>query len=117
MKKENNKGYKVLFTEEFELCLDKIQQFFFEQGEDTLQWWYSREDEIIEYIESHLAENPYMGKPVEDGSFKGLRKITYGKSRHVMLNYMIFYAVHESDKYVDVINILPSRTKRKRVEK
>lgn len=116
MKKENIK-YKVLFTEEFELCLDEIQQFFSEQGEETLQWWYLREDEIIEYIETHLTENPFIGMSVERGSFKGLRRMTFGKSRHVMLNYIIYYAVHESDGYVDVINILPSRTKRKRVEK
>lgn len=43
MKKENIK-YKVLFTEEFDLCLDNIQQFFSEQGEETLQWWYLREE-------------------------------------------------------------------------
>lgn len=42
MKKENNKNYKVLFTEEFGLCLDKIQQFFSEQGEESLEWWYSK---------------------------------------------------------------------------
>lgn len=115
MKKENE--YKVLFTEEFDLCLDNIQQFFFEQGEETLLWWYAREDEIIEYIETHLSENPIMGKSVENGSFKGLRRITYGKGRHVMLNYIIYYTVHEKDGYVDVINILPSRTKRSRVKK
>ena len=116
-KEENNKDYKVLFTEEFELCLDNIEQFFSEQGEETLQWWYLREDEIIEYIESHLSKNPFIGKPVESGSFKGLRRIIYGKSRHMMLNYIMYYAVHESDGYLDVINILPSRTKRKRVKK
>ncbi|MCR2823797.1 type II toxin-antitoxin system RelE/ParE family toxin [Lederbergia panacisoli] len=117
MRKENYKAYKVLFTQEFEFCLDNVQQFFSEQGEETLHWWYLREDEIIEYIETHLSENPFIGKLVESGSFKGLRRITYGKSRHVMLNYIIYYAVHESDGYVDVINILPSRTKRKRVTK
>ncbi|GAA0319125.1 hypothetical protein GCM10008967_07070 [Bacillus carboniphilus] len=85
MKKENKK-YTVLFTEEFSLCLDYFQQFFSEQGEETLQWWYSKEDEIIDYIESYLSNNPFMGKPIEDGTFKGLRRITYGKSRHVMLN-------------------------------
>ncbi len=49
--------------------------------------------------------------------FKGLRRLIYGKSRHKMLNYVIYYAVHENDGYVDVINILPSRTKRKRIRK
>lgn len=48
---------------------------------------------------------------VEEGSFKGLRCITYGKSRHRMLNYMVFYyVVHENDEDIDVINILPSRS-------
>ena len=117
MRKENNTEFKVLFTEEFGLCLDNIQQFFTEQDEETLQWWYAREDEIIDYIESHLSKNPFIGKLVDNGSYKGLRRITYGKSRHVMLNYIIYYAVYESDGYVDVINILPSRTKRKRVTK
>lgn len=69
MKKENINRYKVLFTKEVELCLDKIQQFFSEQGEEALQWWYSKEDEIIEYIENHLSENPFMGKSIEIGSF------------------------------------------------
>ncbi|WEG13404.1 type II toxin-antitoxin system RelE/ParE family toxin [Pullulanibacillus sp. KACC 23026] len=117
MKKENYKGFKVLFTEEFEWCLDKIQRFFSEQGEETLRWWYSREDEIIEYIETNLSENPFIGREVERGSFKGLRRMTYGKSKHVMLNYIIYYAVFEKDGYVDVINILPSRTERKRIRK
>lgn len=57
-----------------------------------------------------------MGIAVTSGSFKGLRRITYGKGRHIMLNYIIYYAAHESDGYVDVINILPSRSKRKRVK-
>lgn len=80
-----------------------------ERGEETLQWWYLQEDKIIEYIEIHFSENLFIGKAVESGSFKGLRRIVYGKSRH--------YAVHEKDRYVDIINILPSRTKRKRVTK
>jgi hypothetical protein len=116
MQKENSNHYKVLFTEEFELCLDKIQQFFSEQGEDTLEWWFLKEDEIIDYIESNLSQRPYMGQAVESGSFKGLRRMTYGKSTHIMLNYIIYYAVHENDGYIDVINILPSRSKRKRIK-
>ena len=116
MKKENSNQYKVLFTEEFELCLDNIQQFFSEQGEDTLKWWFSKEDEIIDFIESNLSQSPYMGLAVESGSFRGLRRITYGKSRYVMLNYIIYYAVHENDGYIDVINILPSRANRKRIK-
>lgn len=114
---ENKKNYKVLFTEEFELCLDKIQEFFSEQGIETMHWWYTKEDVIIDYIESHLSENPFIGHSVESGSFQGLRRIAYGKSRHKMLNYIVYYAVHENDGYVDVINILPSRTKRKRLKK
>ncbi|WP_227938988.1 type II toxin-antitoxin system RelE/ParE family toxin [Alkalihalobacillus deserti] len=79
-----------------------------------MKWWFSKEDEIIDHIEVTLSRNPFIGKSVESGSFEGLRRITYGKSRHIMLNYIIYYAVHESDGYVDVINILPSRTQRKR---
>lgn len=51
----------------------------------------------------------------EQGDFKGLRCLTYGKGRHRMLNYMVFYAVHENDEDIDVINILPSRSKRNRI--
>lgn len=52
----------------------------------------------------------------EQGAFKGLRCLTYGKSRHRMLNYVVFYMVYEYDKVIDVINILPSRSKQKRVK-
>ena len=61
-----------------------------EQGEESLQWWYLREDEIINYNDTHLSENPFMDKSVESGRFKGLRRITYGETRHVMLNYIIY---------------------------
>lgn len=115
MTKENSNHYIVLFTEEFEMCLDNIQQFFFEQGEEPLQWWFFKEDEIIDYIEKTLSTTPFAGKSVESGSFKGLRRITYGRSRHVILNYIIYYAVHENEGYIDVINILPSRSQRKRI--
>lgn len=91
--------------------------FFAEQGQEPLQWWYAKEMEIIDYIEGLLASKPYAGLAVERGSFKGLRRITYGRSKHVFLNYLIYYAVHEQDRVVDVINILPARTKRKRVTK
>lgn len=117
MKRGNKVPFEVRFTEEFDICLEKIQEFFSEQGEETLQWWYSKEDEIIDYIESHLSENAFVGSAVETGDFKGLRKLTYGKSRHTMLNYIIYYAVHENDGFIDVINILPSRTKRERVKR
>ncbi|OIJ10866.1 hypothetical protein BKP35_13085 [Anaerobacillus arseniciselenatis] len=95
--------------------MDKIQQFFSNQSEETLKWWFSKEDEIIDYIELSLSKNPFMGQVVEKGNFKGLRRITYGKSKHIMLNYIIYYSVHENDGFVDVINILPSRSQRKRV--
>lgn len=117
MKKENNLCYLVIFTDEFDLCLDRIQEFFAGQGYDTLQWWYAKENQIIDYIEHLLSHNPFIGRLVERGSFKGLRRITYGKSKHKMLNYLIYYAAHENDRVVDIINILPSRTKRKRVKK
>ncbi len=77
MSEENNRTFRVVFKEEFDVCLDRIER----------------------------------------GSFKGLRRITYGRSKHVFLNYLIYYAVLEQDRVVDVINILPARTKRKRVSK
>lgn len=113
MSKENN--FKVVFTEEFVLCLDRIQRFFGEQDNEALNWWYSKEEEIIDFIENLLSVTPYAGLAVESGPFTGLRQITYGKSRHTMLNYVIFYVIHENDHQVDVINILPSRTKRARI--
>lgn len=66
MNKEENK--------EFEICLKYIQQFFSEQGEEPLQWWYSKEEEIIDYLETHLSKNPFMGRQVETGSFIGFKK-------------------------------------------
>jgi len=114
---ESNQPYLIMFKEEFDLCLDRIENFFAEQGPEPLQWWYAKESEIIDHIELILAFNPLVGSAVERGSFKGLRRITYGKSKHMMLNYLIYYAVNERDRVVDVINILPSRTKRKRVTK
>lgn len=115
MTKENNKRFSVHFTEEFNRCLDQIQAFFAEQGEDVLNWWFSIEDDMIDEIDRLLSSFPYAGKMVEQGPFKGLRRLTYGKSRHRMLNYVVFYAVHEED--IDVVNILPSRSKRKRIKK
>jgi hypothetical protein len=113
----DNRQFRILFKEEFDLCLDRIEEFFAEQGPEPLQWWYDKETEIIDHIERILAVNPFAGQMVERGSFKGLRRITYGKSRHMLLNYLIYYAVHERDRVVDVINILPSRSKCKRVTK
>jgi hypothetical protein len=54
---------------------------------------------------------------LETGSIKGLRRIIFRKSKHIMLNYLIYYVIHEKDGYIDVINILPSRSKRKRINK
>lgn len=115
MDKENNRMFSVYFTEEFNKCLDQIQAFFAEQGEDVLKWWFSKEDNMIDEIERLLSSFPYAGRKIEEGSFKGFRCLTYGKSRHRMLNYLVFYTVYESDERIDVINILPSRSKRKRI--
>ncbi len=115
MDKENNRNFSVYFTEEFNKCLDQIQDFFAEQGEDVLEWWFSKEDNMIDEIDRLLSSFPYAGKKVEEGSFKGFRCLTYGKSRHRMLSYLIFYMVYENDETIDVINILPSRSKRKRI--
>lgn len=116
MKKENNLHFHIVFTEEFHLCLNRNKEFFAEQGEDTLNWWYSREDEILNYIESLLSSNPNIWKSVKNGDFKGLRRRIYGKSRHTILNYIIYYAIHENQNHIDVINIVPSRTKRLRIK-
>ncbi|GAE26678.1 hypothetical protein JCM9140_2764 [Halalkalibacter wakoensis JCM 9140] len=51
------------------MCLDKIQHFFSDQGEETLNWWYAKEDEIIDYIDDKLSSNPFIGQAVESGSF------------------------------------------------
>lgn len=116
MANENNQEFSVHFTEEFNKCLDKIQAFFAEQGEDVLEWWFSKEDNMIDEIDRLLSSFPYAGKVVEQGPFKGLRCLTYGKSRHRMLNYVVFYMVYENDEVIDVINILPSRSKQRRVK-
>lgn len=47
MGKENNWNFSVYFTEEFNRCLDQIQDFFVEQGDDVLEWWFSKEDKMI----------------------------------------------------------------------
>lgn len=116
MSEEDNVIYEVQFTEEFNECLDRIQTFFSEQGSDVLEWWFNKEDEIIDHINILLSSNPYAGVEVQSGSFKGLRRIIYGKSKHRVLNYLIYYAVHKNDRSIDVINILPSRSKRKRIK-
>ncbi|WP_164669603.1 type II toxin-antitoxin system RelE/ParE family toxin [Virgibacillus doumboii] len=111
---EDNRKFSVYFTEEFNKSLDQIQAFFSEQGEDVLEWWFTKEDNMIDEIDRLLSSFPYAGKMVEQGPFEGLRCLTYGKSRHRMLNYLIFYAVYEKDYEIDVINILPARSKQKR---
>ncbi|MFZ3580091.1 type II toxin-antitoxin system RelE/ParE family toxin [Virgibacillus sp. DJP39] len=116
MTKEDNQKFLVHFTEEFNRCLDQIQAFFAEQGEAVLEWWFAKEDNMIDEIDHLLSSFPYAGRMVEQGSFKGLRCLTYGKGRHRMLNYVVFYAVYENEKDIDVINILPSRSKRKRIK-
>lgn len=71
MAKEDSQKFLVRFTEEFSNCLDQIQAFFAEQGEDVLEWWFSREDNMIDYIDHLLSFFPYIGKLVEEGAFKG----------------------------------------------
>jgi hypothetical protein len=88
---ENNHFYDVLFTEEFDNCLDHIQDFFAEQGDETLNWWYLREVKLINHLEQLLSRHPHVGQLVKRGSFKDLRRTVYGKSSHVMLNYVIYY--------------------------
>lgn len=44
MTKDDNRNFSVHFTEEFNRCLNQIQAFFAEQGEDVLKWWFSKED-------------------------------------------------------------------------
>lgn len=115
MDKESNMNFSVYFTEEFNKCLDQIQAFFAEQGDDVLEWWFTKEDNMIDELNHLLSSFPYAGKRIEDGTFKGFRCLTYGKSQHRMLNYLIFYMVYEDDETIDVINILPSRSGRKRI--
>lgn len=87
---EDNRKFSVHFTEKFSKCLDQIQAFFSEQGEDVLEWWFCNEDNMIDEIDRMLSSFLYAGKMVERGPFKGLRCLTYGISRHRMLNYLIF---------------------------
>jgi hypothetical protein len=108
---ESNHNYDVVFTEEFDNCLIHIQDFFAEQGDETLNWWYLREEKLINHLDQLLSRYPYIGQLIERGNFKGLRRTVYGKGSHVMLNYVIFYEVIEETKTVIVINILPSRSK------
>ncbi|MGY0694652.1 hypothetical protein ACW2QC_18035 [Virgibacillus sp. FSP13] len=39
----------------------------------------TKEDNMIDEINRLLSSFPYAGKMVEQGSFKGLRCLTYGK--------------------------------------
>lgn len=80
-----------------------------------LEWWFTKEANMIDEIDCLLSCFPYAGKRVGDGSFKGFRCVTYGKSRHRMLNYLIFYTVYKEEETIDVINILPSRSTRRRI--
>lgn len=106
--------YSVRYTAEFSKSLDEIQAFFSKQGDEVLQWWFSIEDRIINEIDQLLSYFPYMGKMVEQGPFRGSRCLTYGKSRHRMLNYLVFYMIYEEESEIYVINILPSRSDRER---
>ena len=82
MNKESDQNFPVYFTKEFKNCLDQIQAFFAEQGEDVLEWWFSKEDNMIDEIDHLLSSFPNIGKKVEEGPFRGFRCLTYGKSRH-----------------------------------
>ncbi len=64
MTKDDNQSFSVHFTEEFNRCLDQIQPFFAEQGEDVLEWWFSKEDNMIDEIDRLLSSFPYIGKMV-----------------------------------------------------
>ena len=47
MDKESNRNFSVYFTEEYNKCLDQIQAFFADQGEEVLEWWFTKEDNMI----------------------------------------------------------------------
>ncbi len=111
---EDNRKFSVYFTEEFNKSLDQIQAFFSEQGEDVLEWWFTKEDNMIDEIDQLLSSFPYAGKMVEQGPFKGLRCLTYGKSRHRMLNYLIFMQFMKKITRLMSLIFLPARSKRKR---
>ncbi|WP_106497312.1 hypothetical protein [Lentibacillus sp. Marseille-P4043] len=72
----------------------------------------TKEDNMIDEIDRLLSSFPYAKKMVDQGAFKDLRCLTYGNRRHRMLNYVVY----ENEEDIDVINILPSRSKRKRIK-
>jgi hypothetical protein len=75
VKSENNGKYQVVFAEEFRHCLINMEEFFSEQGSEHLEWWLSKEKEIIIHIDRLLSMNPWVGRLVKKGSFKGLRRM------------------------------------------
>ena len=77
MNKKSDQNFSVYFTKEFNKCLDQIQAFFAEQGEDVLEWWFSKEDNMIDEIDHLLSSFPYAGKRVEECSFREFRCLTY----------------------------------------
>src|SRR5690625_4079006 len=100
MDKGSNRNLSVYFTEEFNKCLDQIQAVCAEQWEDFLEWWFTKEGNMIEESDHLLSSFPYAGKRVDEGSFRGFRCLTYGKSRHRMLNYFSFYTVYEDKETI-----------------
>ncbi|WP_373233407.1 hypothetical protein [Cohnella sp.] len=78
---EHSRSFRVIFKAEFDICLNRIESFFEEQGPEPLEWWYIKEIEIINHIEEMLSSNPFIGRTVERGSFKGLRRIIYEKKQ------------------------------------
>lgn len=67
---ERNDEVNIFFTEEFAVCLDKIQDFFAYQDYDVLRWWYQNEDEIIDYIFDSLSIHPYIVWKCKAGPLK-----------------------------------------------
>ena len=64
MGKESERNFSVYFTEEFNKCLDQIQAFFADQGKDVLEWWFTKEGNMIDEIDNLLSSFPYVGKRV-----------------------------------------------------
>ncbi|WP_156911685.1 hypothetical protein [Salibacterium aidingense] len=41
--------------------MDHIQAFFLDQGEDVLEWWFSKEDNMIDEMDRLLSSFPWEG--------------------------------------------------------
>lgn len=71
MDKENNQRLSVYFIEEFNKSLDQIHAFVAEQGEDVLEWWFSKEDNMIDDIDRLSTFFPYLKKRLRKDLSKG----------------------------------------------